>query len=149
MLWLERMRPGRALELLEEADKRDPNNAEILYLTGVARFRSGDAEGALAPLVRAVQGQLDAPFWAIAVPDEGDDWSAAATGAEILDLPDAGGDEIEASRVGGALMLRLDGNESDAQLPGIDALLDRQGGDAVVVAHRFAGPVWVAEVFSL
>jgi hypothetical protein len=43
----------------------------------------------------------------------------------------------------------VDGHESDAQLPGIDALLDRQGGDAVVVAHRFAGPVWVAEVFSL
>src|SRR5688500_19037292 len=53
-LWLERMRPGRALELLEEADKRDPNNPEILYLTGVAKFRSGDPEGALAPLVRAV-----------------------------------------------------------------------------------------------
>lgn len=54
MLWLERMRPGRALELLEEADKRDPNNPEILYLMGLARFRSGDAEGALAPIVRAV-----------------------------------------------------------------------------------------------
>ncbi len=55
MLWLERMRPGRALELLVEADKRDPNNAEILYLMGLARLRSRDAEGALAPLVRAVE----------------------------------------------------------------------------------------------
>jgi hypothetical protein len=110
----------------------------------------GDASPeVLAPLVRAVQGQLDAPFWAIAVPDEGDEWSAAATGAEILDLPDAAGDEIEASRVGGAVTLRVDGDESGARLPGIEALLDRQGGDAVVVAHRFAGPVWVAEVFSL
>lgn len=54
MLWIERLRPGRALELLIEADRRDPNNAEILYLMGVARFRSGDPEGALAPLVRAV-----------------------------------------------------------------------------------------------
>ncbi|MGE5274151.1 MAG: hypothetical protein ACM3QU_10415 [Verrucomicrobiota bacterium] len=110
----------------------------------------GDASPeALGPLVQAVLGQLEAPFWAIAVPDEGDEWSAAATGAEILDLPDAGGDEIEASRVGGALTVRVDGEESDVQLPAIGALLDRQGGDAVVVAHRFAGPVWVAEVFSL
>lgn len=53
-LWLERMRPGRALDLLQEADKRDPNNPEILYLTGVAKYRSGDPEGALDPLVRAV-----------------------------------------------------------------------------------------------
>jgi tetratricopeptide (TPR) repeat protein len=54
-LWLERLRPRRALELLAEADRRDPDNPEILYLTGVARFRSGDFEGALAPLVRAVE----------------------------------------------------------------------------------------------
>ncbi|MCK6588021.1 MAG: tetratricopeptide repeat protein [Polyangiaceae bacterium] len=53
-LWLERLRPGKALALLEEADKRDPNNAEILYLMGVAKFRSGDPEGALSPLVKAV-----------------------------------------------------------------------------------------------
>lgn len=55
MLWLERMRPGRALVLLEEANRRDPDNAEILYLIGLARWRSGDAEGALGPLVQAVE----------------------------------------------------------------------------------------------
>jgi hypothetical protein len=115
------------------------------------RTISGDATStdALAPLVRAVERQLDGPFWAIAVPDEGDEWTAAATEAEILELTDAGGDEIEVSRVGGEVTCRVDGDDSDAQLPAIDALLDRQGGDAVVVAHRFAGPVWVAEVFSL
>jgi hypothetical protein len=104
---------------------------------------------AVAALARAVARQLEAPFWAIAVPDEGDEWTAAATGAEILELPDAAGDEIEASRVGGEVFCRVDGEESDVQLAAIDALLDRQSGDAVVVAHRFAGPVWVAEVFSL
>jgi hypothetical protein len=106
------------------------------------------AEG-LAALGRAVARQLDAPFWAIAVPDEGDEWTAAATAAEILELSDAPGDEIEASRVGGGVTVRVDGEESDARVPAIDTLLDRQGGDGVVVAHRFAGPVWVAEVFSL
>ena len=110
----------------------------------------GDAPAdALEALGRAVARQLDAPFWAIAVPEDGDEWTAAATAAEILELTDAAGDEIEASRVGGALTVRVDGVESDARAPAVDALLDRQGGDAVVVAHRFAGPVWVAEVFSL
>jgi hypothetical protein len=110
----------------------------------------GDAPAdALEAFGRAVARQVDAPFWAIAVPDEGDEWTAAATAAEILELPDAAGDEIEASRVGGGLTIRVDGEESDARVAVVDALLDRQGGDAVVVAHRFAGPVWVAEVFSL
>ena len=104
---------------------------------------------AVAELGRAIARQLDAPFWAIAVPDEGDEWMAAATAAEILELPEAPGDEIEASRVGGAGAYRVDGEESDVQVPPIEGLLDREGGDRVVVAHRFAGPVWVAEVFSL
>ena len=55
MLWPERRRPRRALELLVEADRRDPDNPEILYLTGLAQLRSGDPEGALPPVVRAVE----------------------------------------------------------------------------------------------
>jgi hypothetical protein len=110
---------------------------------------AGAPADAVAALGRAVARQLDAPFWAIAVPDDGDEWTAAATAAEIIELPDAQGDEIEVSRVGGELTCRVDGEESDAQLPAIGALLDREGGDGAVVAHRFAGPVWVAEVFSL
>jgi len=53
-LWLTRMRPGKALSLLEEARRRDPKNAELLYLTGLACMRSGDAKGAIDPLVEAV-----------------------------------------------------------------------------------------------
>ncbi len=108
------------------------------------------APEALAPLVQAVHSHLEGPFWAIAVPDDDDDeWVVAATRAEILDLPDAVGNEIEVSRVGSEFTCRVDGEESDGQLPAIDALLDREGGDGAVVAHRFAGSVWVAEVFSL
>ncbi len=55
VLLLDRLRPRAALALLEEALQRAPNDAELLYLTGVARFRSGDAQGALEPLVRAVE----------------------------------------------------------------------------------------------
>jgi predicted Zn-dependent protease len=55
IVWLERLRPRRALELLDEARQRSPNDAELLYLTGVVRLRSGDAEGALEPLVKAVE----------------------------------------------------------------------------------------------
>lgn len=55
IVWLERLRPRRALELLDEARTRFPNDAELLYLTGVARLRCGDAEGALEPLVQAVE----------------------------------------------------------------------------------------------
>jgi tetratricopeptide (TPR) repeat protein len=64
-IWLTRLRPRRALALLDEARARArahegssaqsaSADAELLYLTGVARVRSGDIEGALEPLVQAV-----------------------------------------------------------------------------------------------
>ena len=55
IIWLERLRPRRALELLDEARLRAPDDAEMLYLTGLARMRCGDPERALEPLVRAVE----------------------------------------------------------------------------------------------
>lgn len=55
MILIERLRPRAAVVPLREALERDPKNAELCYLLGVALLRSGDAEGALEPLVRAVE----------------------------------------------------------------------------------------------
>jgi tetratricopeptide (TPR) repeat protein len=53
-IYLDRLRPGAALALLDEARARHPEDAELLFLTGLARLRSGDPEGALEPLVKSV-----------------------------------------------------------------------------------------------
>jgi tetratricopeptide (TPR) repeat protein len=53
-IYLDVLRPGAALELVDEALVRAPNDPELLFLSGVARHRSGRHEEALAPLVRAV-----------------------------------------------------------------------------------------------
>jgi hypothetical protein len=119
-------------------------------VTGDRRTISGgDATPeALEPLVSAIASRLEGPFWAVAVPDDGDEWTAAGTSAEVLEISNAAGDEIEASRVGGETSGRADGE--DAELPAeIAALLQQQDGDTAIVAHRFAGPVWVAEVYPL
>ena len=109
----------------------------------------GDASpDALAPLVRAIGMRVAAPYWAIAVPDHGDRWEIAGTASEVLEVPDVAGDEIEASRVGGETSGRVDGDEAPLP-PAVTALLERQEGDAAILAHRFAGPVWVAEVYPL
>lgn len=61
-LYLERKRPKKAAALIEAARARmvrssrlgSRDDAELLFNLGVARLRSGDAEGALAPLIEAV-----------------------------------------------------------------------------------------------
>jgi len=63
-LYLERKRPGKAITLLEQTRQRmaestrhpqgSRDDAELLFYLGLARFRAGDAAGALEPLVSAV-----------------------------------------------------------------------------------------------
>lgn len=54
MIYLQRLRPKKALEVLKPALEREPESAELQYLAGLASFRSGDSEAALTPLVAAV-----------------------------------------------------------------------------------------------
>jgi hypothetical protein len=138
-------------DALARADAPGLTGDEVRFaVTADGRTISGgDATAdALAPLARAIASRLEAPFWAIAVADEGDRWEIAGTASEVLDLPDATGEDVEASRVGGQTSGMVDGEESTLP-PGIVDLLDRQEGDAAIIAHRFAGPVWVAEVYPL
>jgi tetratricopeptide (TPR) repeat protein len=53
-IYLQRLRPRAALRLLDEARQRR-EDAETLFLTGTARYRAGDAQGALEPLVKSVE----------------------------------------------------------------------------------------------
>lgn len=52
---LDTRRPRAALKLVEEALQRAPDDAELTFLRGLALQRSGQAEAALAPLIRAVE----------------------------------------------------------------------------------------------
>jgi tetratricopeptide (TPR) repeat protein len=63
-LYLERRRPKQAIALIEKTRQRmaestrhpqgSRDDAELLYCLGQARYRAGDAEGALEPIVSAV-----------------------------------------------------------------------------------------------
>lgn len=54
-IYVQRMRPRTAAKLLEEALARRPDDAELLFLMGLARYRSGRFEEALDPLIRSVE----------------------------------------------------------------------------------------------
>jgi tetratricopeptide (TPR) repeat protein len=63
-LYLERRRPKQAIALIEKTRQRmaqstrhpqgSRDDAELLYTLGQARWRAGDAEGALEPIVSAI-----------------------------------------------------------------------------------------------
>ncbi len=53
-IYLERMRPKKALALLDEARARHPDDAELLYLTGLAQSRTGKPEAAVESFIQSV-----------------------------------------------------------------------------------------------
>lgn len=54
-IYLDLLRPRRALELLDEGLALAPHDAELLYLSGLALHRAGQHEQALERLLRAVE----------------------------------------------------------------------------------------------
>lgn len=54
-IYLSQLRPGRAVALLEEALARFPEDAELLFLHGLALHRTNANDRAIASLVRAVE----------------------------------------------------------------------------------------------
>ncbi len=48
-------RPERAIQLAEETIRLRPNTASVWMMLGVARYRAGDLEGALAALTKSTQ----------------------------------------------------------------------------------------------
>ncbi|MFO0694671.1 MAG: tetratricopeptide repeat protein [Polyangiales bacterium] len=54
-LLLERRKPKKALALLDVARERHPDDAELLYLTGLARLAAGAPESALEAIGAAVE----------------------------------------------------------------------------------------------
>lgn len=57
LVYLDLKRPGAAADVIEAAIQRNPENAELSFLKGLASFRAGRYEAALAPLVHAVELQ--------------------------------------------------------------------------------------------
>ena len=105
-------------------------------------FASASAPG---PLVRALLGEIDAPFVAIAVRDEGDAWAEGANRAQVVDLP-VKADGIVVTRLGDHVTTTVDDEDSAVSFPELEKLIN---GDGTVLAHRLVGSAWVAEAFPL
>jgi hypothetical protein len=109
---------------------------EVVHLHGAA-----DAAGCAA---RALEGELQPPYRALAVRREGDTWAVGAVAIEVAELPaDTEGEELMLTVTQeGERALEVDGRPT---LEGIDAVERVAAGrfDAYVLrATRIQGTVW-------
>ncbi len=101
----------------------------------------GDAD--LSPFADAVELHVEPPYRVVARRGEGDLWSVAARGIDVLEVQFSGGDEIELASVGGSLDVRVDGEPWSGHIPALEHAGEAADGeDYVVQAERLDGDLW-------
>ena len=101
----------------------------------------GDAD--LSPFADAVEQHVEPPYRVVARRGEGELWSVAARGIDVLEVQFSGGDEIELASVGGSLDVRVDGEPWSGHIPALEHAGEAADGeDYVVQAERLDGDLW-------
>jgi hypothetical protein len=105
-------------------------------------------DGSLAPLADAIEEMLGPPYRAAAARGDSDSWTAVAESVLIVKLPDVGGDEVELTVVDGERTLTVGDEQTDRELPALDALA-REHEAVAIRAERVDGDVFAVDVFPL
>ncbi len=101
----------------------------------------GDTD--VSPLADAVERQVKPPYRVVAQRGEGDLWSVAARGIDVVPVDFSGGDEIELASVGGRVELTVDGEPWNDRIPELEGAGEAaEGHDYVVQAERLDGDLW-------
>jgi hypothetical protein len=107
-------------------------------------------DGALTPLADALEDQISAPYHGYALRQDGAVWSVAARRTEIVELEgDVSGDEVDMVVNDDSRKVAVDGVESDATVPGLEALGAQQFGSFVLHASRLDDTLWEVTVLPL
>jgi hypothetical protein len=129
--------PGDSLEFVALAD-------------GTLVVEDDLPDGALTPLADALDGQISAPYHGYALRQEGDVWGVAARRTQIVELEDdVSGDEIDMVVTDESRKVAVDGVESDATVPGLEAFAAQQFGSFVLHASRLDDTLWEVTVLPL
>ena len=108
-----------------------------------------EGDGDLAPLAEAVERHMDPPYRAIAARQGEDLWAVGAKRIQVAEFGFAEGDKIELSVNDAATEVRVDGEPSDAQVPELVQLGEREGPSYCVEAGRIDGDFWEVKASAL
>jgi hypothetical protein len=107
-------------------------------------------DDALSPVADALEASIDPPYHAVARRREGDVWSAAAMAVDVVEVPeDVAGDEVALALQQDQRTLVVDEQESDDELPTLEAFGAERFESFVLHASRLDGDLWEVTVLPL
>jgi hypothetical protein len=124
----------------------------VLVRLSEGRIIVGEGDPAVAECAtRALEGEIAAPYRAVAVRREGTTWAVGAVAIQLADLPaDLEGDNFVLTVTeDGERELIVDGQRSLHRLAEIAALGGKRHGSFVVRAERLEGALWEVTIDPL
>jgi hypothetical protein len=107
-------------------------------------------EGALAPLVDAIEQSVSAPYRARAVRGEEGLWGIAANQIEVLEVPEeVAGDTVSLAVQGNERTLEIDDRPGWGEVPTLEGYALSRHRDFVLHAERLDGDLWSVRVNAL
>lgn len=105
-------------------------------------------EGDVTPLAEAVEAQVEPPYRAFGVRQQGDLWAVAAREIEVGRF-EAAGDEIELTLRGGDQELVVDGKRSFGSVPELEEIGRAVGDEFFVRAARVEDDLWEITIHQI
>lgn len=107
-------------------------------------------EGAVSPLVEAIEQELDPPYRASAVRRGEAVWAVAANSIDVVEVPEkVDGDTVSLVVQGDERTLLVDERPTGAEIPTLDSFALERHRDFVLDAERLDGDLWAVKVNPL
>ena len=134
-----------------EAPELDGNELEFTALPdGTLLVDVELPEGALSPLVDALEQSVAAPYRARAVRSEGDVWGVAANRIDVIEVPEEiEGDIVSLAVKGDQRTFLIDDRPGWGEVPTLDAYALERHREYVLHAERLDGDLWSVRVNAL
>ncbi len=116
---------------------------------GSLLVEEGDEDQDLAGLAEAVEASLQPPYRAEAVRQGEGRWAVGARSIDVIELPDATGDELLLTVREGTRELVVDGARAFGSVPELERLAGGSHSSYVARAGLLAGDLWEVELHPL
>jgi hypothetical protein len=106
-------------------------------------------EPAVEPIAEELDQVLDAPYRVEAVRRHGDVWAAAARRVDLIELPEAEGEQLTLTMQDGTKSLSVDGHSEFGSIPELERFAAERYDSYVAEANRLDGDLWEVRVNPL